>query len=137
MGTTLLGPHKLRVLVVDDDRDTANSAIYILNHFGYQAEAAYYAEMALEIAGIRPTHVVLLNAAIPKSNGYDLARELRKLPGMDAAFVICVGDFGTEADRQRADEAGCDHHLYKPVNWQNLLHLLEQVRVLDARIAKS
>jgi two-component system, chemotaxis family, CheB/CheR fusion protein len=128
MDTHQNGREKLRVLVVDDDVDTADSSVLVLNYLGYKAVPAYNAEDALKIASMLPPQVVLLDAAMPGHDGYQLARELRMLPGMEDAMLICVSGFGTELDRERAFEAGCTHHFIKPVDWQKLVAVLGPAR---------
>jgi CheY-like chemotaxis protein len=128
---------KMRILVVDDVRDTADTAVVILNHLGYQAIAAYDGEQALKIAALLPPHVVLLDIGMPKIDGYQLAFELRKLPGMDNALLICVSGYGTRADKDRAYEAGCAYHFIKPVDWEELGDLLATARIdLDHSLSK-
>src|SRR5438128_10067810 len=90
-------PGRLRVLTVDDDADTANSAAMILHHLGFEALAAYGAEAAMEIASTMLPQVVILDLAMPQVDGYQLARDLRTLPGMLDVLLICVSGYGTEA----------------------------------------
>jgi DNA-binding response OmpR family regulator len=123
MGTSQAGRVKLRVLVVDDDRDTAHSSVQVLKFLGYDALAAYDAAQAKKIAATATPQIVLLDIAMPGEDGFRLARDLRQLPGMERALLVCVSGYGTEADKQKAREAGCDHHFTKPVDWQELIPL--------------
>ena len=120
---------KMRVLVVDDDRDTADSAVIILNYLGHQAIAAYDAEQARKIAELLPPHVVLLDIGMPKVDGYHLAHELRELPGMEDTLLVCVSGYGTRADKERAYDAGCAYHFIKPIDWQELGDLLATAQI--------
>jgi CheY-like chemotaxis protein len=121
-----VGTKRLSVLVVDDDHDTADSTRFILNHMGYPVLAAYDASAALKLARASSPQVVLLDIEMPGGNGLELAQELRRLPGMEDALLICISGLGTAEDRRLSREAGCAHHLLKPVDWVELLELLEQ-----------
>jgi DNA-binding response OmpR family regulator len=116
---------RLSVLVVDEDHDTADSTRFILNHMGYPVLVAYDASAALKLARANSPQVMLLDIK-PGGNGLALAQELRRLPGMEDALLICISGLGTAEDRRLSREAGCAHHLLKPVDWVELLELLEQ-----------
>ena len=118
-------PGKVRVLVVDDDKDTADSAALILSGQGLEALPAYDAQTGLRLAGTAPApRVVLLDLAMPRVNGYQFARDLRALPDMEKALILCVSGYGMEADIQRSREAGCNHHFLKPVDWNEVLAMI-------------
>jgi len=108
------------------DRDTADTARFILNRMGYAALVEYDASAALKLALVNSPQVVLLDIKMPGGNGLELAQELRRLPEMKDAVLICISGLGTAEDRRLSREAGCDHHLIKPVDWVELLRLLEQ-----------
>ena len=93
---------------------------------GYAALVAYDASAALKLARVNSPQVVLLDIKMPGGNGLELAQELRRLPEMKDAVLICISGLGTAEDRRLSREAGCDHHLIKPVDWVELLRLLEQ-----------
>jgi DNA-binding response OmpR family regulator len=114
------------VLVVDDDHDLADNFRNLLNRMGYPAAAAYDAGTALRLARAHPPQVVFLDVRMPGGGGLDLARRLRLLLEMKDALLICLSGLGTAEDRRLSREAGCDHHLLKPVDWDELLRLLEQ-----------
>jgi len=118
---------KPRVLVVDDDRDTADSTHFILTNMGFPAQVAYDGSTALELARAHAPQIVLLDLAMPHGNGLELARELRRLPETSRALLVCISGFGTDEDRRLSHEAGCDHHLLKPFDWFELLRVMEQV----------
>ncbi|HEV3081229.1 MAG TPA: response regulator [Gemmataceae bacterium] len=119
---------KLRVLVVDDDRDTADSSVTVLNFLGHEAAAVYRAEKALELARLHPPHVIFLDIAMPGIDGYQLARDLKALPGMDDVLLICISGYGTESDKRLAYAAGCAYHFIKPADWGELADLLAMVK---------
>jgi CheY-like chemotaxis protein len=116
-----------RVLVVDDDHDTVDSFVTLLNLFGYQTDATYDAKTALKIAGIRRPRAVLLDVAMPGGDGYHLARALRQIPGLENALLICITGYGMAADKRQCRRAGCDYHFLKPVDWDEVIQVLQQI----------
>jgi len=118
-------PKRPSVLVVDDNHDAADSACFILSHMGYPAQVAYDASRALQLARARAPQVVLLDVVMPGGNGLELAQDLRRLPGMNQALLICISGFGSAEARRLSREAGCDHHLLKPFDWVELLGLVD------------
>jgi PleD family two-component response regulator len=118
---------ELRLLVVDDDRDTVEATVLLLQNLGYQVVPAYEAETALAIAAKWSPHVIMLDAAMPRYDGYRLAAALRQLATTEHAVIICVSGYGREEDRQHAFDAGCDYHFIKPIDsWEDAVRLIEQ-----------
>ena len=117
-----------RVLVVDDNRDAADSTTAILRLLGYQVEAAYDGEMALAVAPRLRPHVALLDLAMPGIDGYETRRLLQALPGLDQVYTVALTGYGNEADKQRTRAAGFDAHLTKPVELDGLVRLLNDAR---------
>jgi PAS domain S-box-containing protein len=115
-----------RVLVIDDNRDSADSATTILRLLGHQAETAYDGRQALEVARRFPADVILLDLAMPGMDGFETLRQLRALPGMGRAFAIAMTGYGTSDDKRRTVEAGFDAHLTKPVELEALVGLLAE-----------
>lgn len=116
----------LRVLVVDDNADIANSEAMLIESCGYDVRLAYDALSALEIAaGYRPG-LILLDIGLPDMDGYELARQLRSLSGLEAVCLAAVSGYGSEADRRASKAAGIDHHFVKPLDIDALKSLLEQ-----------
>jgi PAS domain S-box-containing protein len=116
----------VRILVVDDNQDAAHTLGMALQLFGCDTAVAHTAGTALEIAAaFRPT-VALLDIGLPDMNGYELARRLRLAPGGAAMTLIAATGWGQEKDRQRAFDAGFDHHLTKPIDSGQLRRLLPQ-----------
>jgi len=113
-----------KVLVVDDNQDSANSMSILLRLAGNQVETAHDGLQALEIAASFRPQVVLLDIGMPKLNGYDAARRIRGEDwGKDALLVALTG-WGQEEDRRKSREAGFDEHLVKPVDYDKLMKLL-------------
>jgi signal transduction histidine kinase len=113
-----------RVLVVDDNQDAAQSLACLLELEGHEVRTAHDGTAALETARAFPPDVVLLDIGLPGLDGYQVARRLRELLGLEQALLVAVTGYGQEEDRRRAEEAGFDHHLAKPVDLEALHELL-------------
>jgi CheY-like chemotaxis protein len=119
------GPRGLRVLVVEDNRDSAESLRQLLYHSGYEVAVAYTGQEGLRAAKRMKPHVVLCDIGLPDSNGFIVAGALRREPETAKARLIAVTAYGQDQDRRRAIEAGFDLHLVKPVDPAVLLQRLE------------
>jgi PAS domain S-box-containing protein len=116
-----------RVLVVDDNRDAAESLARLIRQWGHQVKVALTGPAALaEFAALRP-HVVLLDIGLPGTSGYDVARQMREVPGLEDAMLVALTGFGQEEDRRRAEAAGFDLHWVKPAQAEELQSLLSEV----------
>jgi signal transduction histidine kinase/ActR/RegA family two-component response regulator len=119
-------PRKLRILVVDDHRDAANSCALLLRAMGHEVEIAFDGIAAIEHAREFKPQVLLLDIGLPAMNGYDVARTLRS-EGFEQAVMVAVSGYGQPEDRKRSHDAGFDHHLVKPVDQATLSAVLEDV----------
>jgi PAS domain S-box-containing protein len=113
-----------RVLVVDDNRDSADSMAMVLGATGHEVRTAHDGPEALEVAAEYKPECVLLDIGLPGMNGYSVAERLRALPGCDQVVMIAMTGYGQEDDRRRSREAGFDHHLVKPVDFDVLTGIL-------------
>ena len=104
-----------RLLVVDDNVDAAESLAVMLQMWGYTVETAYDGPSAIERAGATPPDGAILDIGLPQMSGYDVARRLRADPATRDALLIALSGYGQDEDRQRAREAGFDHHFVKPI----------------------
>ena len=116
------GPRR-KILVVDDNRDAAESVAMLLRLRGHEVTVAYEAESALEIAAVASPSVVLLDIGLPETDGYELCRRLRQ-NGMAHSRIIAMTGYGQERDRVLSREAGFDAHTVKPVVIEDLVKLL-------------
>jgi PAS domain S-box-containing protein len=116
----------LRILVADDNRDAADSLQRVLALYGHEVRVAYDGAAAVNVGEHFRPRVAILDIAMPGTNGYDVARELRLRHGANVTLVALTG-WGQEADRRRALAAGFDHHLTKPVDPQTLNTLLAEL----------
>jgi CheY-like chemotaxis protein len=130
-----------RVLVVDDNVDSAQSMSLLLGLEGYQVECAYDGEQALQRAERFLPHVVLLDLGLPRFSGYEVARRLRGEGGIGAdpsLLLVAVSGYGRERDRQAAREAGFDLHLTKPADPDDVLRVLADRKALrDATLGRA
>jgi signal transduction histidine kinase/DNA-binding response OmpR family regulator len=121
-GPPALAP--LRVLVVDDNRDAAESLAMLLRLDGHEVRLAHDGPAALDAAGDFRPEVVLLDIGLPGMSGHDVARRLHGGHGGAPPLLVAMTGYGQEEDRRRSREAGFDHHLVKPVDPQVLRQLL-------------
>jgi PAS domain S-box-containing protein len=105
----------LRILVVDDNVDAADSLTMLLQLAGHEVRTAHDGPTALLIAQAFHPEVVLLDIGMPGMDGYEVARRLRQQPQGQAAHLVALTGWGQETDRRRSTEAGFDYHLVKPV----------------------
>jgi PAS domain S-box-containing protein len=117
------GPSR-RVLVVDDNRDAAESLAKFLALSGHDVRTAHDGKAALEAARAFRPEVVLLDIGLPGMDGYQVARRLREQEGERHAFLAALTGYGQEDDRRRSREAGFDAHLVKPTDPDDLLALV-------------
>jgi PAS domain S-box-containing protein len=117
---------QVRVMVVDDNQDAAETLAMALVLLGCEAKIAHTAMEALALAPVFHPTVGLLDIGLPDMTGYELARRLRLGPGGSAMKLIATTGWGQEKDRERAFDAGFDHHLTKPIDFDVLRSLLPQ-----------
>jgi PAS domain S-box-containing protein len=119
---------RMRVLVVDDNRDAADSLAMLLRLKGHEVRVAYDGPAALAAVGAFGPDLVLLDLGMPGMDGYEVARRLRETPAFAGRAIAALTGWGQEADRRRTREAGFDHHLVKPVDPAELETLLGGLR---------
>lgn len=117
-------PVSLRVMVVDDNADAAETMAMALELDSYDVKVAHTAEAALDIATHFMPQVALLDIGLPDINGYELARRLRLTTEGASMILIASTGWGQDKDRQLAFDAGFNHHLTKPVDFAQLRLLL-------------
>ena len=114
-----------RVLVADDNRDSADSLATMLSLMGHEAEIAYDGTDAVEKAASYRPDVIVLDLGMPRVDGYEAARRIRNEPWSDGVMLIALTGWGQEEDRARARRAGFDHHLTKPASLEALVEILD------------
>jgi CheY-like chemotaxis protein len=115
----------MRVLLVEDNKDTLASLVAVLRYEQYDVITAADGYVALEMAKLSPPDVVLLDIGLPGMDGYEVAKELRKQQPKRTLYIAAITGYGTPADKQRAAEAGFDAHLLKPAHPFSIIKLLD------------
>jgi CheY-like chemotaxis protein len=105
-----------RVLVVDDNIDSAESLCELLRLTGHDVQVANDGEQALAIAAEYLPEVVVLDVGLPGMSGHEVARRLRQLAQLQDCVLVALTGFGTSADRMMSQAAGFDHHITKPAD---------------------
>jgi PAS domain S-box-containing protein len=121
-------PAVLRVLVVDDNRDSVDAMAMLLESQGHAVQPATRSDTALKMAAASPFDAVLLDIGLPEMNGYDVARAMRKMPAAHPPLLIAISGYGRDSDREQARAAGFDHHLVKPADPAEIFALLDTAR---------
>jgi CheY-like chemotaxis protein len=114
-----------RILIVDDNRDSADSLASLLGVYGSQTQVAHDGLRAVEQASSFQPDLILLDIGLPKMNGYEVCRAIRGTPGGRDVLIVAMTGWGQEEDRRRSSEAGFDGHVVKPIEHTALLRLLE------------
>ena len=114
-----------RVMVVDDNRDSAESLATVLNLLGADTHVEYSGADALEALATYKPDVLLLDIGMPDMNGYEVARRIRQEPKLQDLTLVALTGWGQESDRQRSEIAGFDYHLIKPADINALQAVLD------------
>jgi signal transduction histidine kinase len=122
------GTH-LRILIVEDNRDTAKTLLVLLKRYGHEVIMVHSGLSGVETARQWRPDVVLCDLGLPELDGYEVARTLRHDPVTAGARLIAVSGYGQEEDRLRSNQAGFDLHLTKPVDPLELQQLLSVMKV--------
>jgi signal transduction histidine kinase len=116
----------LSVLIADDNVDFALSLATMLETHGHTVRVVHDGMAAYEAAVKEHPDIAFFDIGMPALNGYELARKLRSEPGEADLTLVAITGWGQESDRQRARQAGFDHHLVKPVDFERVLELLRE-----------
>lgn len=125
-GTAAGGNGSMRVLIVDDNVDSACGLGRLLKSRGYIVDVTHDGQTAIERARTFGPAAVLLDIGMPGMDGYEVARRLRRDPHCAVSLIVALTGYGQAEDRARAQASGFDVHLIKPVNLEALLSLLQQ-----------
>jgi CheY-like chemotaxis protein len=109
-----------RILIVEDNTDAADSLVQLLEIYGHEAKAAYTAQQALQLIKTFPADIALLDIGLPDMSGYDLATEIRRFNQK----IILIALTGYTQDVARAQAAGFNQHITKPVMLDKLQELI-------------
>ncbi len=126
----------LRVLVADDDRDTATTLAAILRDEGHQVHTVLRGDEVLDVCRLFRPDVVIADINMPGESGYAIARELRERHGPLAPLLIAISGHWTKtSDRLLGHAVGFDHYLLKPCDPNELLPLMEPLRLSNEKRA--
>ncbi len=117
-----------RILVVDDNVDSANTSALLLKLEGHDVQTVFDGLAAIKAAEKFQPEVILLDIGLPGMNGYEVAQHLRETPKTSNALLIALSGYGHAEDRQRSHEAGFDYHLVKPADIDQLKALISECR---------
>ena len=112
------------MLVVDDNRDAADSLQLLFEVYGYRAVCEYDGQAALTSVRAAMPDIVIMDLGMPGLDGYSTARQMRDLPGGERIVLIALTGWGHDAAREQTQAAGFDHHIVKPVNFESLRQYL-------------
>jgi CheY-like chemotaxis protein len=113
------------VMIVDDHEDAAELLAHILRERGCTVHVAHDATAALQLADQIVPNLALLDIGLPGMDGYELAQRLHQLPAWQKVRLVALTGYGHERDRQRAQHAGFDEHLIKPVDLVTLQRIVD------------
>jgi CheY-like chemotaxis protein len=116
----------MRVLIVDDNEDTLETAALLLGAWNHEIRMARTGPEALQVAAHSALDVILLDIGLPGMNGYEVAKRLRQETRFKDTLMIAITGYGRDQDRQLSREAGFDDHLIKPVDLEKLNALLNE-----------
>jgi PAS domain S-box-containing protein len=118
-----------RILIVDDNRDSADSLVMLLSLAGHETRAAYDGMEGIVVAQSFQPDVILFDLGMPKLNGFEACRQIRGEPWGSEITMLALSGWGQDEDRRKSREAGFDGHLVKPVDYPELLNLLASLPV--------
>ena len=118
----------LKILVVDDNRDAADTCSSLLGACGHHVQTAYTGRRALELAETFQPHALFLDIGLPDMDGYQIAQRIRSRAWGRKTQLVAVTGWGQDEDRRRAFDAGFDHYLTKPVAAEDVEWLLQSIR---------
>ena len=114
-----------RILIVDDNQDAAEMLGTLLEVHGHQVRTAHDGRQALQAVPLFYPEIVILDIGLPDMSGFEVARAIRGLEGMDGALLLALSGYGQETDKRQALEAGLHAHLHKPVSFDALNRLID------------
>ena len=129
-----IGKPSTTILLVDDHVSGAQTLQMLLALEGYEVILASTGNEALKLFTKHKPAIVLLDISLPDTDGYSVARAIRKSDHSTRTTIIAVTGWGKEQDEQRALEAGCDHHCSKPVCFDELASLLYKLHHAQAAV---
>jgi CheY-like chemotaxis protein len=127
VGSTPMPASPIRILIVEDNHDTAESLSTLLEMWGHEVKIAFDGVSALAAAQSFKPDMILSDLGLPGMDGYELASRLRQQPAFGRVVLVALSGYGREEDRQRSLQAGFDHHQAKPLDVAWLYGLVGRV----------
>jgi CheY-like chemotaxis protein len=124
---------KLRILIAEDDRDSAEVLTRLLRHMGFESRACYTGLQCLACIKDFQPQIVLLDLGMPEIDGFEVARRIRESNSLNCPVLVALTGYGRQVDRERTAEAGFVQHLLKPVRADEIKLAIEQARRLLPR----
>jgi signal transduction histidine kinase len=121
----------IRILIVDDNRQAAESLAMIVTLWNHDTRIAFNGTEALDLVSKYRPEVVLLDIGLPGMDGYSVAGSIRSSPDLDGTVLVAMTGYGRDEDFQRSKSAGFDHHLVKPIDFNELQRLLGKAGSMD------
>lgn len=125
LSSDVKAPARCRILIADDNVDAVDSMQMMLELLGNEVSVARDGLQAVEAASVFRPDIILMDLGMPRLSGYEATRCIKRQPWGASIVVVALTGWGQESDRQRSREAGCDHHLVKPVALSDLQALLD------------
>ena len=136
-GPDAVAAPSLRILLIEDNVDAAESARMLLGHEGHTVETAFDAETGLAAARRFAPEVILCDIGLPGMDGYQIIRKIREDAELAPIYVVALTGYGRETDRNQALASGFDLHLTKPIDWPTLSATLGKARPRPRRTKKA
>lgn len=127
----------MRILVVDDNIDAADSLSLLLELRGHVTHTVYGPDRALSRAREVLPDLVFLDIGLPDMDGYAVARTLRTFPELEGTILVALTGWGTDDDKRKARDAGFDRHLTKPIDSRVLDQVVAEIESRHVRTAKT
>jgi PAS domain S-box-containing protein len=119
---------RLRILIVDDNADAAKTLAVLLKANGHDAQTVFDGPSAIEAAREYRPHLILLDIGLPGMNGFEVAKKVRTDEDLQEVVLVALTGYGQESDKQLSQEAGFNHHLVKPADFNKIKQILETVQ---------
>lgn len=119
---------RMTVLVVDDQKDAADTVAALLSLMGYEARAAYSGSQALQLFTEIQPPVVLMDLGMPEMSGFEAAARIRLMPQGTATTIVALTAWGDDMNRRLSYEASIDYHVVKPAAPETLQEVLSRIR---------
>jgi CheY-like chemotaxis protein/two-component sensor histidine kinase len=131
------GANPKRILVVDDNEDQAETLARLLRVLGHEVRIAFDGLSALVVAADLVPDLALVDIGLPGINGFEVARKIRQQPSLRHAVLVAQTGWGQDEDRRRSIEAGFDHHMVKPLDFDTLRKILGALPASQADSARE